>query len=200
MKKILLFFLLLINVPSNAQYGFILGNGLFRLMSTWDEGGYEVKYTFFNNEPAFMHGLRGGWFIDQDQKFLIGVSTYFASTRLNERVSLMYSQRMYMLNTTVYAEYNFNDPKPFNYGPQLHLGAGVVSLDGGAPNTQGLPRSASYFMAEPGFNCSYRLGSRVKIGGGGGYRFLSKFQLNGATSSTLSGPVLNMFIKFGLYN
>lgn len=190
---------MLFSFTTKAQVGYLFVDLVANMISSWDEGGYEAKYTSFNNEPAFMHGVRGGWFVSENDEFLIGVSTYMAITRLNEHISLFNSQKMYMMNGSFYLDYTFFNDKPFNVNPQVHLGGGFVNMDNANYNNSFLPSSAGFYMCEPDLNFCVRLGSKIKIGTGFGYRFLSRFEIQGANSQSLSGPVLNMFIKFGPY-
>lgn len=200
MKKLLILFSFLLTTSVlQAQYGFF-GVQLFtQLIGSWQEGGYEVKATSFNNEPVFIHGIRGGWFLNDNKKFLIGMSGYGASTRINENISLLNSQKLFMLYGTVYLDYNYRLKEKFDINPQFHLGAGLASTSGGVPTNPNLPNEASFYLIEPNINAYFRLGKKVKIGAGVGYRFLTNMTIQGTDNNLLSGPSANVCLKFGPY-
>lgn len=200
LKKTLIVMLFLgVSTQIRAQGGFMFIQLATQMIGSWQEGGYEVKATQFNNEPVFIHGIRGGWFDDENQKFLIGMSGYGASTRINESISLLNSQKLFLLYGTVFLDYSFHLNDRVDINPLLHLGAGFATTSGGNTNGSNLPTIGNYYLLEPNLNATFLLGKKVKIGAGFGYRFLSNMEIRGTDSNLLGGPSVNMFIKFGPY-
>lgn len=168
------------------------------MIFSWEEGGYEVKYTTFNDEPAYIHGLRGGWYINQNETFVLGFSMYGASTTINEQFSLLNRQRLTTIYSTLFLDYTFFPDRPYQINPMLHFGYGYAALENlgyaSFDNSQ-----SGFLLLEPDINASLRLGGFARIGVGVGYRMLGGIRMNGADSFSLSGLTLNAFLKFGPY-
>lgn len=180
---------------TSAQF-FGLGQLFVQMVFSWEEGGYEVKYTTFNNEPAYIHGLRGGWYINSDENFVLGFSGYAASTTINESFSLLNRQRFTTFYTTLFLDYTFYQDKKIQINPILHFGYGYAELQNlGFSSTP--DEYSGFFLMEPNINASMGLGRVIRIGGGVGYRVMSGLRMNGADSYSLGGASLNAFIKFG---
>ncbi|HAA00994.1 MAG TPA: hypothetical protein DEP18_06175 [Flavobacteriales bacterium] len=182
---------------ARAQY-FGFGQLFIQMIFSWEEGGYEAKHTWFNDEPAYLHGLRGGWYVNQDNTLLLGFSMYAGSTTINEQFSLYSRQRFTTFYSTLFMSKTYRADQPIQIEVLGHVGYGFAQLEAlgfGAPPTS----YSGYLLLEPNVNASFALGNICRIGAGIGYRQLGKIRLNGADTYSLSGPSLNAFIKFGRF-
>ncbi|MBX7094762.1 MAG: hypothetical protein K1X56_08580 [Flavobacteriales bacterium] len=180
---------------SRAQY-FGCADLMLRMIFSWEEGGYELKYTYFNDEPAYLHGIRGGWYMDGEEKWVLGFSSYFASTVINESFSLLNRQQLVTMYSTVYVDYTFFQDKPVQLNPLLHLGYGFAELTDLGFGSTGSEYSG-YYLVEPNINATIKVFRYMKFGLGLGYRAVGGVRMQGADSYSLSGLSMNAFIKFG---
>lgn len=62
-----------------------------------------------------------------------------------------------------------------------------------------LVEGGAYFVLEPSINLEINLSKVIRIGIGGGYRFILKSELERFSDKDLSAPTLNFNVKFGVY-
>jgi hypothetical protein len=164
---------------------------------SWQEGGYEYKHTWFGNETAQIHGLKGGWFLNDNSTSQIGFSLYVSYGEINKKM-LYYRQDIAMIYSTIYYEHTFRLLKRMDINPYLHLGWGMAYTEGNS-----LPQQAVTFsqllLTEPGVNFYFRIFNWCKIGGGFSYRNTFGSRLYNANDQLLSAPNINLSIKFGNY-
>lgn len=164
---------------------------------TWQEGGYDYKYTWYGTETAQVHGLKGGWFLNENQKSLIGFSMYLSFGEINQKI-LYYRQNIAMFYSTLYYEHTFFSENKMNISPFLHIGWGIAYTDGNA-----IPQNATtisqFLLIEPGANAYYKIFNWCKIGGGLSYRNTFGSKLYNANDNVLSATNINFSVKFGNY-
>jgi hypothetical protein len=195
-KTLIVFMFAISTVPAKSQIGYLFGDLLINMFTTWEEGGYEMKYTSMNGSPLYLHGVRGGWFIGNEQKSLIGMSTVIGLTTINEYSALRW-QQISMVYGTIYYEHNFRLTQNIQWSPSLHVGMGAVGIDQYQVSSEN--NVSAMYLLEPNVNLSMRILPIVKIGVGAGYRLLSGVHLQGGDNISLGGPSANIYLKFGNY-
>ncbi|MFZ5554534.1 MAG: hypothetical protein ACOZCO_15550 [Bacteroidota bacterium] len=200
MKRILLLVFTLAAFQANAQVVAIVD--LIRLMFTWQEGGYEMKLTTFNGEPAFLHGVRGGWYVHEGEKtdVVMGIGMYGASTSLNEQ-RLSTQENLFTFYTTLYCGVRLKHKGPIDFEFPAHIGYGTVYMEKAYVSYGGTDsRAGGYFIAEPNANALLKLGKSVRFGVGCGYRIIGGIRINGTDNIGMSGLTLNATLRFGRYD
>lgn len=186
------------NKPAQAQLGYTFFYLLVDGIGTWQEGGYEAKYTFYNSSPAVIHGLKGGWFLDDEDRFLLGIGNYFSYSSINE-VSLLKRQELLVYYGSLYLEYNHKPERRLHMSFPIHLGFGFAATDG--PLVPSDARTESPFLFfEPDLYLNFAPFHFMKVGIGAGYRLVGGVQLYGTDNLNMMGPSFNASLKFGRYS
>lgn len=195
MKKLLLAFLFCFSLSGAKAQLFYAIDAFVGIVASWEEGGYEVRHTWIAGEPAYIHGLRGGWYINQ--KFTLGMSFNGAYTTVNDGFFLSQRKDVGLFYSTLYLEYNHQlQDKNLYLNPILHLGYGAGTVTGAT--VPGGTSASGMFLAEPGISIHTRLGF-MALGIGASWRQAGAPRLLGVETFTLSGPCLSAYIKFGPY-
>jgi hypothetical protein len=98
----------------------------------------------------------------------------------------------------------FNAPVQISF-PTVIGGGGVLLLEKMPKNPisgivdEKLVEGGVYFVLEPAINLEVNLSRVVRIGIGGGYRFIINSDLERFSNKDLSAPSINFNIKFGIY-
>ena len=177
-----------------TQAAYLFGDLLLNMITTWEEGSYEVKYTSFNNEPLFMHGIRGGWYLGAEEKSVLGMSMVFGYASIKE-YSHLRRQQIAMVYSTLFYEYYFRLTNKLEASPLVNLGMGAVSIDQYQASSS--ENYSSFFIFEPNININYRLFPIIKVGVGTGVRLLGGVNIIGGNNISLGGLTGNIFLKFG---
>lgn len=196
MKKIILILFLGVSFQANAQL--IGAVDLFRMIFSWQEGGYEVKLTSFNGEPAFLHGIRGGWYINQDDKkdILLGIGMYGAYTELYES-RLSTQENLFTYYSSLYCGITLEKDKPIRFEIPVHIGYGFVTMEDAYYGND--LRASGYLLFEPNLNALFRLGKSIRFGLGAGYRLVGGIRMDGTDNVSMSSLTLNATLRFGRY-
>jgi len=198
MKKFLLITFVFVSFQANAQLIGVVD--LMRVIFSWQEGGYEAKLTAFNGEPAFLHGIRGGWYVEQNEKkdVLIGIGMYGAYTELYES-KLSTQENLFTYYSSLYCGFRLKKDKPVNFEIPVHIGYGFVTMESASPYYAVDFRSDSYFLFEPNVNALFRLGKSARFGLGAGYRLIGGIRMDGTDNIGMSSVTLNATLRFGHY-
>jgi hypothetical protein len=184
--KKLLPYLIFLCAPavSTAQCGG-LEYVLFDLISTMEEGGPQMKMSYFGNEPVPMIGVRGGWLIEDD--LVLGLAAHGTSTLLNTN-DISNQSRMELGYFGLFVEKRFKVYDNISYGTSIFAGGGA---------SEGIPsfRDREYFVLEPEATVYFRLADEMKIGLGGSYRVFATE--NGMSTLGMSNFNFNFMILFG---
>lgn len=198
MKRILILLLVCSSVSAKSQ---LLGAlNLVRVVFSWQEGGYEMKLTSFNGEPAFLHGIRGGWYVHQDEKkdILVGIGMYGAYTQLNE-TRLSTQENLFTYYSTLYCGITLMKNKPVSFEIPAHIGYGFLTMEHASPTYGYDLRADGYFLFEPNVNALFKLGRAVRVGIGAGYRLVGGINMDGTDNIGMSSLTINATLRFGRY-
>lgn len=154
-------------------------------------GGLKAA-LLFNHHYAF--GLSFGSFLTEAVED--GPGTQGDTTGLN--TVMMYGGFYFDYVTS------FNAPVQISF-PTIVGGGGILLLEKMEPNPvsgivdEKMVEGGVYFVLEPAINLEINLTRVIRIGIGGGYRFIINSDLERFSDKDLSAPTLNFNIKFGLY-
>ena len=175
-----------------------------------ESGGYGapvVKFTSVKGEFAVMVGGYGGWLINH--AFLLGGGGYGLATRHvlepasgiagipgDRRIEFGYGGGM--------LEYLFNPKAVVHSSVSLLIGGGAVGvLDNWGSFSEwnyGYERPwDGVFVLEPSLNVEVNVTTFFRVNAGGSYRLVSGVTMFGLTNSDLSGPSINLALKFGSF-
>jgi hypothetical protein len=203
-----LFLLIIISNPVIAQHEtkHLLGNdkpvewSLFlapevRYTTLFDEGvlyGGVKGAILFNHHYAF--GLSFGSFLTE--ALTIGPGTTGELTGFNE--VMMYGGFYFDYVTA------FNSPLQLSF-PAIIGGGGILLLEKTDPDPitgivdEKLVEGGVFFVIEPAVNLEINLTRIIRIGLGGGYRFIINSDLERFSDRDLAAPSVNMSIKIGIF-
>lgn len=200
--------LLIVAGTMQAQEETLLGGG-------FESGGYGgpvVKFTNFNGKFAVMVGGYGGWLINHS--FMIGGGGYGLVTshypdhppQVSGPANLsLEGSRMEFGYGGGMLEYIFKPTSVVHSSVSLLIGAGEVSLryhdagtfwdmmDGYEGQKDGV------FVLEPSVNVELNVTTFFRVNAGGSYRLVSGASMYGLTNKDLSGPSINLALKFGAF-
>ena len=166
----------------------------------------EVKYSTLFGIGALYGGLKGAFLFDHTYAFglsygsfltevhVLGPGTTGEVTGFNE--VMMYAGFYFDYITT------FNSPVQISF-PTLIGGGGILLLEKMPPNPisgivdEKLVEGVVYFVLEPAINLEINLSKVIRIGLGGGYRFIINSDLERFSDKDLSAPSVNFNIKIG---
>ena len=195
MKKILFiivfFFACLGTTKSQNMFNFLRLS--FGLLQTVDEGGYEGRFTWYNNSPATLHGLKGIWRLGE--RFKIGYTIHYGNNVISSLINRQ-RYRMYVVETGFFLEYAL--PKKENwyvsFPVQLSAGSMYIPLTYVPINES---NSAGYFSVEPRVQINRTLLPWLQTSASVGYRIISASDLYGSNDSNLAGPSFSFNLIFG---
>ncbi len=158
---------------------------LIDLITTMEEGGPQMKMTFYETEPVPIWGLRGGWPIHDD--LVLGLAAYGTSTTVNSDNQIGRT-RLEMGYAGMFIDKRYNVYRPVHYSTSLFLGYGA---------SDGLPsfRNKEFFVVEPEGNILFRIADEIRVGVGGSYRVF--VEQDGISNLGLANFNVNFMVLFG---
>ncbi len=168
----------------------------------------EAKFSFLYGTGEVYGGLKGAILFDHHYSFGLSFGSFMTeavtdapgtsgdTTGLN--TVMMYGGFYFDYVTTL------NSPVQISF-PTLIGGGGILLLEKLEPNPvsgiidEKLVEGGVYFVVEPAINLEINLTRVIRIGIGGGYRFVINSDLERFSDKDLSAPSFNFNIKFGLY-
>ncbi len=195
MRKLLLSFTMFTLIGGSAQAQCCYDAfGLFQLIESWEEGGVEVKFTTIDGNFVPIYGLKGGWFLG-GERTLIGVTGNFSYTNWTELSTM--PTNFTMAYGGMYLDVNQSPYQPMHINYNLTVGLGSAEIDGEQASQRG---SVLFLLIEPNVYLKMRLGSWIKFGVGGGYRYTTGPGTSNLSTTDLNGPSLNLMLMFGSYD
>ncbi len=196
-NKIIIVFLFLFTCPILfAQEETLVGSGE---ISNGGFGGPVIKFTSINKHFGVLVGGQGGWIINHT--FVIGGGGYGLVN--NVKTDHLFLDQRELLNFGyggVELHYIGNSDKLVHYTVSLLIGAGGIGYRhpdnwewDWDTNTQ------NFFVAEPTVRVMLNVVSFFRIGLGGSYRFVSGIDLDNLKNSEISGPSVELVLKFGKF-
>lgn len=164
------------------------------MVSTCNEGGYEMGLTWMNNSPSTIHGLKMAWYLGDH--FRLGYTLHYGNNVVNSLVNRQ-RYRMYLIETGFYLEY-YHKPIMNNWvlSFPVHFNGGSLYVpETYVPADQ--PNATGYLSLEPRVQLNRPLFKWLMFTASGGYRFMSAGSLYGTNSPNLAGPTFNLSLIFG---
>lgn len=166
---------------------------IYQIIESWEEGGVEVKFTEIDGNLAPIYGIKGGWFL-WDENLLFGTTANFSYSNWSELQSTPTTFTMYYGG--IYLDINHTPHRPIHMNTNITFGLGAAETTGPEPFQNGL---ASFFLIEPNANMKMKLTSWCKLGVGGGYRYALGTGSEYLRARDISGPSFNIMLLFGDY-
>ena len=147
------------------------------LKDTHNSALFELDNKFSKVDGGFAHfiGFSGGWLINR--QFLIGLGGYGMTNR---------ASRFQMGYGGLVLEYFVDPSRLLNFSVRGLIGGGASSWAWEEP----------FFVAEPEVKATLNITERVRLGFGGGYRFVRGVW---GASDRLSGPVVSLDLTFEVF-
>ena len=196
---------LMITPAAMAQEETLLGGGPV------EHGGFGapvVKYSPVRGEPAVFVGAYGGWLINHS--FLLGLGGYGLVSSIEPAEGagpfylLPYVPRIQMGYGGLVLEYIASPEKLVHFSFWMLIGGGEVVYtqwdwwnDDWHDSYHG--PADQFFVFEPGANVEVNVTSFFRVAAGASYRLVNGIQLQGLSNTDLSGPALNLALKFGSF-
>ncbi|MBN2213007.1 MAG: hypothetical protein JW723_02080 [Bacteroidales bacterium] len=168
----------------------------------------EVRYSSLFNTGVVYGGVKGALLFDHHYAFGFSVGGFLteALTEAPGTTGEIVGLNEVMIYGGFYFDYvtTFNSPVQISF-PTLIGGGGILLLEKTEPNPvsgivdEKLVEGGIYFVVEPAINMEINLTRVIRIGLGGGYRFIVNSDLERFTDKDLAAPFVNMNIKFGIY-
>jgi hypothetical protein len=175
-----------------------------------ESGGYGapvVKFTSVKGEFAVMVGGYGGWLINH--AFMLGGGGYGLVTRHmlepasgtaivpeDHRIDFGYGGGM--------LEYIFSPMAVVHSSISLLIGGGTVAMQNDWGNYSDWMHGYEgqrdgVFVLEPSLNVELNVATFFRVNAGGSYRFVNGVSMFGLKNADLSGPSINLALKFGKF-
>lgn len=165
-------------------------------------GGVEVKFGEINGEWEVFVGGRGGWIINH--QFVLGGAGYGLATHgetnpgsifpyLNEKFEMGYGG--------VLLAYINNSHKLIHLNVETLIGGGGITYfdDRDYYRFDGEFDDDAFFIIEPGVNFELNISSRLRFAAGASYRITSGVEYLDLEDSDITGPAINLMLKFGKF-
>ena len=166
-------------------------------------GGLEVKFGEINGEWEVFVGGRGGWIINH--QFVLGGAGYGLTTHGETTPGIVFPyyniDRFEMGYGGVLLAYIVNSDKLIHLNIETLIGGGGISQytgDNTYPYYEQL-ESDAFFIAEPGINFELNISKRLRFATGASYRFTSGVEYLNLEDADISGPSINLMLKFGKF-
>jgi hypothetical protein len=187
-----------------AQEETLLGGG-------FESGGYGapvMKFTSVKGDFAFMMGGYGGWLINHS--FMIGgggyglVTTHRPDQTARSMFGIPEADRMEFGYGGGVLEFIFHPMSVVHSSVSLLVGAGEVSYtrqdEDGFDIWSGYTKQRDrVFVLEPSVNIELNVTTFFRVNAGGSYRYVSGVSMYGLKNKDLSGPSVNIALKFGAF-
>jgi hypothetical protein len=171
--------LLVILVSLSVGNGFAQEEPKMEVLVEGIENGYfvaaENKFSVVDDQFANFFGAYGGWLINH--RFLLGAGGYGMTNRVYE---------MQMGYGGLVLEYFINPNSLVNFSVKGLIGGGSSSYSWWD----------AFFVAEPELRMGLNLTERIRLGFGGGYRFVEG---SCRSDDRLSGYTISLDLKFGAF-
>lgn len=168
----------------------------------------EIKYSALYGKGELYGGLKGALLFNHHYAFGLSFGSFVTEAVANGPGSQGDTTGLntVMMYGGFYLDYvtSFNAPVQISF-PTIIGGGGVLLLEKMPPNPvsgiidEKLVEGGVYFVVEPAINLEINLTRAIRIGIGGGYRFIINSDLERFSNKDLSAPTLNFNIKFGTY-
>lgn len=168
-------------------------------------GGYGAPVfgvTVVNGQASYLRGIRGAWVINlsDERAIQLGLSNYRTRSDFEARrwqAGMEGSPEMRTNYGGFEIEYVHRPSQMFHVGVQALIGGGQVRY---RDSDVDLDRTTDhYFAFQPGVNGILNLTSWFRLSGGVHYRYASGVNLEGTSSSDLSGIVSFIALRFGKF-
>ena len=170
--------------------------------------GPEVKYSSLYGTDQLYGGLKAALLFNQHYAFGLSFGSFLTEAVADAPGSQGDSVGLntVMMYGGFYLDYitSFNAPVQISF-PTVIGGGGVLLLEKMEPNPvsgiqdERVVEGGVYFVLEPAVNLEINLTRTIRIGMGGGYRFIINSDMERFSDKDFSAPTLNFNIKFGLY-
>lgn len=168
----------------------------------------EVKYSSLFDVGALYGGIKGALLFDHHYAFGLSFGSFLteALTEAPGTSGEMTGLNEVMMYGGFYFDYvtTFDSPVQLSF-PTVIGGGGILLLEKTGPNPisgiedEKMVEGGVYFVVEPAVNLEINLSRIIRIGLGGGYRFIVNSDLERFSDRDLAAPSVNMNIKFGIY-
>ena len=168
----------------------------------------EVKYSALYGEGEIYGGLKAALLFKHHYIFGLSYGSFLTEAVKNGIGSQGDTTGLntVMMYGGFYLDYvtSFNSPVQISF-PTIIGGGGILLLEKLEANPvsgiidEKLVEGGVYFVLEPAINLEINLSRVIRIGIGGGYRFIINSDLERFSNNDLSAPTLNFNIKFGVY-
>jgi hypothetical protein len=165
-------------------------------------GGLEVKFGEINGEWEVLVGGRGGWIINH--QFVLGGAGYGLATHGDVSRGPIYPglfDRFEMGYGGVLLAYIANSNKLIHLNIEALIGGGGISqynVDDVYPYYDQLDTDA-FFIFEPGVNFELNISKRLRFATGASYRITGGVEYLDLENGDISGPSINLMLKFGKF-
>ncbi len=164
-----------------------------------------LNVSEISGEVVYFTGFRGAWIINHT--FAFGYGSYGMGYGVDAPIEArQFYQRdgaprnMLELDFRyrgIELEYIHDWASLFHWGVYAFAGSGTVTLED--PEEPGFRRSDTVYTLSPAFYGMLNLTRRFVAVAGASYRFVSNVELEGVSASELSGPAVNLELRFGWF-
>jgi hypothetical protein len=168
----------------------------------------EVKYSTLFDVGVLYGGLKGALLINHHYAFGLSFGSFLTEALTSgagatgEKTDL----NEVMMYGGFYLDYvtAFNSPVQISF-PTLIGGGGILLLEKAEPDPisgivdERLVEVGVFFVIEPAINLEINLTRLIRIGLGGGYRFIFNSDLERFSDHDLTAPTVNLNVKIGVY-
>jgi hypothetical protein len=162
-------------------------------------GGPVIKFSQVNDNFAVFVGGRGGWIINHT--FVIGAAGYgLANPIKGNEIIFGESRRLHFGYGGLELGYINNSDELIHFSVYTLIGAGSVLSnvdDDLFPMYDDEPNT--FFVLEPSANVVMNISSFMRLSVGASYRFVNTNEVDGLSSSDLSGTAVGLTLKFGKF-
>jgi len=163
----------------------------YDLVTSFEEGGADVKITEMNGELVPMLGAKGGW-TNKSGKFMFGYNAYYANFSFtDEHESVAGMETIY---SGLLLEYRPTPERRLEVHPNLTFGFGFAQNTGIYSDNFDFSR---YMLTEPNLGVTYEVFDFVRLEAGLGYRYVFGASLTNSSNAMLSGASYNFGVSFG---
>lgn len=162
-------------------------------------GGIAVKFTEVNNQFGVLVGIRGGWIINHT--FVVGAGGYGLANEVESDFIL--DDVRYELEFGyggLELTYINNSNRLIHFTLGALIGGGAADYRDPADDSENLfDDGDAVFVLEPEVNLVLNIHRNIRMGAGGGYRFVTGVDAPGLENGELAGPSGHIQLKFGSF-
>lgn len=165
-------------------------------------GGLEVKFGEINGEWEVFVGGRGGWIINH--QFVLGGAGYGMATEgeTNPGTINPFNNELFEMGYGgVLLAYINNSHKLIHLTVETLIGGGGISYynDGNHIYLDSEFDDDAFFIVEPGVNFELNISRKLRFATGASYRITSGVEYLDLEDGDISGPAINLMLKFGKF-